>query len=195
MIILWVIFWCTKMLQGYNKGYMAAIHNDVCQISSIKRRAVFSCRRCSAHPLWRKKKGEGFLTNVGDSHIPVSVICPPPPTCPAKHTQALTHSHAGTHTKSHIVWVSITTTRTRPRQHAHTHNVSHSHRHISHTRQNLSQNINSSPSAPRWPWQRQRNTVPEDRRALRLPVRVRGRAAEEEDDPQRHQQQKVEPDR
>lgn len=47
----------------------------------------------------------------------------------------------------------------------------------------------------RWPWQRQRHTKSEDCRALRLPVHVRGRAAEKEDDPQRHQQQKVEPDR
>lgn len=55
--------------------------------------------------------------------------------------------------------------------------------------------MNSSRSVPRWPWQRQRDAMPEDCRALWLPVRVGRRAAEEEDDPQRHKQQEVEPDR
>lgn len=35
----------------------------------------------------------------------------------------------------------------------------------------------------------------ENRRALRLRVRLSGGAAEKEDDPQRHQQQEMEPDR
>lgn len=67
----------------------------------------------------------------------------------------------------------------------------HTHRDTFQT-QNLLKNTISSPCVPRWSWQWERNTVHENCWTLWISLCIRGRAVEEEDDTQCHQQQKVE---
>lgn len=108
-----------------------------------------ACFLLSSHPfpcyLWyhwcTEKREEDLLSNVGGSHIPVSL---PHHSHWETHTNALSHvTQSRAQTKSHTVWLIHTRAYAK---HTHAHNVSHSHRHISHTRPNLSQNINSSVS-------------------------------------------------
>lgn len=67
----------------------------------------------------------------------------------------------------------------------------HTHRDTFQT-QNLLKNTISSPCVPRWSWQWERNTVHENCWTLWISLCICGRAVEEEDDTQCHQQQKVE---
>lgn len=160
----------------------------------LRRGGVVSKRRrfthtCSSHQHLLMPSSPSYTHEKNITHTQPS----PKTLSQINNTRANTHTHtlsclqasltssgflSGTHTRPHN-----TPTRTM------------FHTHKKHWKKNPSPNINTSPSVLRWPWQRQGDAESEDCRALWFPLRVCGRTAEEEDDPQRHQQQEVEPDR
>lgn len=159
----------------------------------LRRGGVVSKRRrfthtCSSHQHLLMPSSPSYTHEKNITHTQPS----PKTLSQINNTRANTHTHTVLLTgKPNVVWVSLRNTHA-PTQHTHTNNVSHSQKTL---KKNPSPNINTSPSVLRWPWQRQGDAESEDCRALWFPLRVCGRTAEEEDDPQRHQQQEVEPDR